>query len=260
MMHRISENSGTSITAERTPTAEAPTKRPNSAVMIGRPIATTEPNATSSTMIATPMPISSLLGSSPPSSARGPVNSVSTPAARAVSAATVASSKCVDRQRVDGVREVDVRGAAVGAQRCRLGIERVGDARDVGAGGELLSDPFDGRVVWDVVEPAGVDVEHDPCGLPATARESLVEDVDGSLRLGTGNSERVRELATGGALSSDDGDRDQQPDADHTERVPGAAAAESEEKCAHGNLLDVARPMRDDVTIEEGADAPLHFR
>ena len=35
---------------------------PMSAVTIGRPIATTEPNATSSTMMATPTPISSLLG------------------------------------------------------------------------------------------------------------------------------------------------------------------------------------------------------
>ena len=33
-----------------------------SAVTIGRPIATTEPKATSSTMMATPTPISSLLG------------------------------------------------------------------------------------------------------------------------------------------------------------------------------------------------------
>ena len=35
---------------------------PMSAVTIGRPIATTEPNASSSTMIAMPTPISSLLG------------------------------------------------------------------------------------------------------------------------------------------------------------------------------------------------------
>ena len=35
-----------------------------SAVTIGRPMATTEPKATSSTMMATPTPMSSLLGSS----------------------------------------------------------------------------------------------------------------------------------------------------------------------------------------------------
>ena len=63
-MQRISENSGTSMKADSTPTPAAPTKMPNSAVTIGSPMATTEPKATSSTMIATPTPISSLLGSS----------------------------------------------------------------------------------------------------------------------------------------------------------------------------------------------------
>ncbi len=61
-MHRIRENSGTSMKADNTPTAAAPTKMPMSAVTMGRPIATTEPNATSRTMTATPMPMSSLLG------------------------------------------------------------------------------------------------------------------------------------------------------------------------------------------------------
>ena len=51
MAQRMSENSGTSRKADRTPTAAAPTKMPISAVTIGSPIATTEPNATSSTMI-----------------------------------------------------------------------------------------------------------------------------------------------------------------------------------------------------------------
>ena len=50
------------MNAESTPTAAAPTKTPISAVTMGRPIATTDPNASSSTMIATAMPMSSLLG------------------------------------------------------------------------------------------------------------------------------------------------------------------------------------------------------
>ena len=50
------------MNADSTPTPAAPTKMPISAVTIGRPIATTEPKAISSTMMATPMPISSLLG------------------------------------------------------------------------------------------------------------------------------------------------------------------------------------------------------
>ena len=62
MAQRIRENSGTSRKAESTPTPAAPTKMPSSAVAIGSPIATTDPKATSSTMMATPTPISSLLG------------------------------------------------------------------------------------------------------------------------------------------------------------------------------------------------------
>ena len=62
MAHRMSENSGTSRKADRIPTLAAPTKMPMSAVPIGSPIATTEPKASSSTMMATPTPISSLLG------------------------------------------------------------------------------------------------------------------------------------------------------------------------------------------------------
>ena len=91
-MHRIRENSGTSMKADSTPTAAAPTKMPMSAVTIGRPIATTEPNAISSTMIATPMPISSLLGSFCASCASAPVSSTLTPPRRAWSVTVVAST------------------------------------------------------------------------------------------------------------------------------------------------------------------------
>ena len=95
MAQRISENSGTSMTAESTPTPAAPTKMPMRAVAIGSPMATTEPKATSSTMMATPTPISSLLGSSCASRAREPVSSTWTPPARASSVTAMASSSCV---------------------------------------------------------------------------------------------------------------------------------------------------------------------
>ena len=94
-MHRISEKSGTSMNADSRPTAAAPTNTPISAVTIGSPIATTDPNAISSTMIATAMPISSLLGASCFACASSPVKLVSTPAARVIDAAAVASSSCV---------------------------------------------------------------------------------------------------------------------------------------------------------------------
>ena len=94
-MQRIIEKSGTSITADRTPTQAAPTNTPINAVTIGSPIATTEPNAMSSTMIATAIPMSSLAGASCFACARSPVKFVSTPAARVIDAAVVASSSCV---------------------------------------------------------------------------------------------------------------------------------------------------------------------
>ena len=81
--------------AESTPTPAAPTKMPMRAVAIGRPMATTEPKATSSTMMATPTPISSLLGSSCASRAREPVSSTCTPSAPASSVTAMASSSCV---------------------------------------------------------------------------------------------------------------------------------------------------------------------
>ena len=89
---------------------------PISAVTIGRPIATTEPNATSSTMIATPTPISSLLGvfCRELGELAGELD-VCTPPARAASATAVASSSCVGGELVDRVGDVDVRRLPVGA-------------------------------------------------------------------------------------------------------------------------------------------------
>ena len=67
---------GTSVKPANTPTAAPPRRMPMSAVPIGRPMATTEPNAMSSTMTATPRPIISLPGSACSTCARLPVNSV----------------------------------------------------------------------------------------------------------------------------------------------------------------------------------------
>ena len=115
-MHRINENSGTSMNAESTPTPAAPTNRLISAVTIGRPMATTDPKAISSTMMATAMPMSSLLGSFASSSASCPVNSVCTPLARASVAAALASCNWVTVELVERVGDVDVGGLSVLAE------------------------------------------------------------------------------------------------------------------------------------------------
>ena len=52
-------------------------------------------------------------------------------------------------------------------------------------------------------------------------------------------------MAACSALQRHDGDGGDEPEADHPERVAGAAAAEAEQECAHGVLLDVARRLRE---------------
>ena len=77
--------------------------------------------------------------------------------------------------------------------------------------------------------------------LAALAREAVVQDVGRVLRLDAGDPEAVVELAAAGTLQGDDGDGDDQPEAQHPERVPGAAAAEAEQECAHGSSWGRAR-------------------
>ena len=55
-------NDGTSSTRARSVTTASPIPMPNSAVMIGRPIASSEPNAISRMKTAASMPIASLAG------------------------------------------------------------------------------------------------------------------------------------------------------------------------------------------------------
>ena len=60
---------------------------------------------------------------------------------------------------------------------------------------------------------------------------------------------------------ADDGDGGHEPEAQHPERVPGAAAAEAVQECAHGILLECgSRGVRDDRTIQEGADLAPRWR
>ena len=89
-----------------------------------------------------------------------------------------------------------------------------------------------------VVESPVVGVEHDAGGLAALAREPVVQDVGGVLGLDAGHALAVVELAAGAALQGHDGDGGHEPEAQHPERVPGAAATEAEQECAHGILLE----------------------
>ena len=98
-------------------------------------------------------------------------------------------------------------------------------------------------------------------GLAALAGEPVVQDVGGVLGLDAGHAVAVVELAAGGALQRDDGDGGDEPEAQHPERVPGAAATEAEQECAHGILLEVGpAACGTDGTIQERADVRPRWR
>ena len=170
------------------------------------------------------------------------MNSVCTPAATGAVGGRLASSSWASVSLSTRVGHVDVGRLAVSADGGGLRHERIGDAGDVVPVDELLAGLGDGRRVVGVVEPAVVGVEHDAGGLAALAGEPVVQDVGGVLGLDAGDAEAVVELAAGATLQRDDGDRGDEPQADHPERVTGAAAAEAEQKCAHGFLLESGPP------------------
>ena len=202
MAHRISENSGMSITAERTPTPAAPTKMPSSAVTIGSPIATTEPNAISEhddrDADSDQLAARCLLRQQ-----RERSGELDLHAARV---GRVGDGKRVVELRggqlVEGVGDIEVASLPVGADGRSLRCERVGDGDNGGSSAELGSGLLDGCVVICVVEPPVVGVQHDAGRQPTLAREPVVQDIGGVLRLDARDSLAVVELSAGAALEA----------------------------------------------------------
>jgi hypothetical protein len=95
-----------------------------------------------------------------------------------------------------------------------------------------------------VVEAPLVGVDHDAGGPTALAREPVGQHVGGVLGLDARHALAVIELAASAALQGEDGDGGHQPDAQDPERVPGAAATEAVEECAHGDLQGAPRRVR----------------
>ena len=61
--------------------------------------------------------------------------------------------------------------------------------------------------------------------------------------------------------SADDGDGGHEPEAQHPERVPGAAATEAVQECAHGILLECGpAACGTTATIQERADLAPRWR
>jgi hypothetical protein len=79
-----------------------------------------------------------------------------------------------------------------------------------------------------VVEPTIGDVDDDACAVAGVAGKSIAENVCGSLGLDTGDPEAVVEVSICSTAQGDDGDRGDEPEADHSEGVAGAVASQTE--------------------------------
>ena len=223
------------MNADRKVIVAAPAPRPKSAVPMGRPIAITDPNASSRITIATSSPT--------PSALDGGVRS----AARRDVAAELDLQAGVDRGRGRRLQlAVGATGKAVRVGVVAHGGEgdrvvRRGPQRGTRGRHHHVIEPGDrverarhrGGVVG-IGEGAVGRVEHD-LGRPARlGRERCPEEVGRLLGLDTGHGERVLQLAAGHLPD------DEQPhDGDHPGRhdpsaVPGREAAEAVQEPRHG--------------------------
>ena len=208
--------------------------RPITAVPIGRPIATTEPNAISRMIIAASRPISSdvpVSGCVPtrrtrrrsprPGRASGPRR------------AGLELGVRLDAQ-VDGgfvVGDLRVADRAVGGQGAR-GLERVRHGDDV----RLTSDGVQGGVTASACPSSGPlvawkTIERRGAGGGGVA---LGQQVVGALRLGVRQVEVVAELAAERAADHEDRDHGGDPDAEGAPTVARCRLAEPIEERTHG--------------------------
>ena len=190
--------SGTSMTLASSAPPARPTPTPNSAVASGSPIATSDPNAISRTIAAMSRP-----GPSAPMlpdwalSIAWPASSICVPAAPGVGGEVDHLGRDVDREA--GARAVELHGRVAGRPVAgdlagAVGIPRRGDGDDVGQLADPLDEWFgDGANVGR--GHAGVVVDDDRDGVAGLGRESLVEQLDGGLRVGAGRQEVLLVLA-----------------------------------------------------------------
>ena len=226
--------------------------RPITAVAIGSPIATTEPNAISRMIIAASRPISSDV----PVSGCVPHEAYSPPISASRSGERTSVERCLERlerldAQVDGrlvVGDLRVADRAVGGQGAR-GLERIRDrdhvrlARDRvqrrGHGVGLILERPVGRVEDDVGRGAG------------GGGVALSQQVVGALRLGVRQVEVVGELAAERAADHEDRDHGGDPDAEGAPTVARRRLTEPiEERAQRINLssggwdADSVREMR----------------
>ena len=210
--------------------------RPSSAVPIGMPAATSEPNATTRTMTATIKP-SHLVALDLFAGARDGAGDLGLHAGVARRSDRLDGLVVVlGLEDVLVVLHVHERGLAVRAHRGRGGRERVGHGRDVVALREVGDGIVDDLLVRRVVDAAVGDVEHDASELAGRGLELLFQQVRPGLRFGAGNGEVVLVGAAVRRLERTEGDCDEEPHAEDPPGVAGTAVTEPVQEPRHTSL------------------------
>ena len=221
---------GIGIWPEISPMVLVPTRRLIRATPRGRLIATSEPNARTSTTTATPMPISSLFGSAGASAAPNrPLYSTVSPAARIGATASSASSR--------GISSMSLVSKVTVAKPIRPSGLSMGDAASYGSltattcGSVAIS--LEGRGDHRAGLGSGrvrrVVAEDHLAGVRVLRRELLLEEVDGPLGLGPRQPELVVGLPSELRVQGEGRTRDDEPHSDDSPRVPAGELPESEQ-------------------------------
>ena len=183
--------------------APRPVPRPNSAVTIGRPIAISEPNVSSSTTIAassptaveSPKPTCSVASIAwPPSSTCRPGRAaargdLTTRSAALLGSRLAFSLKTTVAKAIWPLAEIDLPAGGAG-----VGADHVGDVRQLGDLGEHRAHA---RPHGRVLHGARADLEDDRVAVAGLRGEALLQQVRGALGVGVGQREVVRVARAG---------------------------------------------------------------
>ena len=130
-------------------------------------------------------------------------------------------------ERIDGVVDGRERRLAVRTHGGSARLERIRYLGHVGPLGEIRQGGVDGSSVLRIGDRAVLGVEHDLTGGTGQCGEPVAQQVIGTLGFGARRREVVLRLTTQLGVETENGDGDDQPDAEHPERVAGTALAEA---------------------------------
>ena len=227
------EKLGMLMTLTIRPTTEIPVAMPNRAVMIGRPMASTEPKATRRMITAARRPTPSLANSGG-SAKMSPPSSISVPGTSASSTrstcrlAGIGELLAVTIGEVDG-GEGDVPGvrAALGDLALALLAVGAGDLRVGDLLGHLGEELLHARLDLGLVH-ATVGLEHDLAGEARLVAEALLlQEVEAVLALRAGQLELVAELTAHRLVETEQADEQDHPRDQHQLSVVVAGSGEA---------------------------------